>query len=132
MRKRMITAALAALALATALTGCATVGDGSSQLTGERWRKAELNTFDVLIISVDGKHHIERKGFPVIVDPGRRQIVVQGPPASGFSYGEQRTLTLDVKPCTLYFLEAKKANALAQDFEPRVNHTEARAGCTTK
>ena len=63
---------------------------------------------------------------------GLGQIVVQGPPASGFSYGEQRTLTLDVKPCTLYFLEAKKANALAQDFEPRVNHTEARAGCTTK
>lgn len=125
-------AALAAFGVVGLLAGCATVTDGSSQLTGQRWKKAELNTFDVMIISVDGKHYIERPGFPVLVEPGKRAIVVQGPAASGFTFGEQRTLTLEVKPCTVYYLEAKKANALAQDFEPRVNHTEARAGCTPK
>ena len=125
-------AALVAFGVIGLLAGCATVTDGSSQLTGQRWKRAELNTFDVMIISVDGKHFIERPGFPVLVEPGKRAIVVQGPGASGFTYGEQRTLTLEVKPCTTYYLEAKKPNALAQDFEPRVNHTEARAGCTAK
>lgn len=125
-------AAFGIVALVALLAGCATVTDGTSQFTGQRWKKAELNTFDVMIISVDGKHYIERPGFPVLVEPGKRAIVVQGPPAAGFTYGEQRTLTLEVKPCTTYYLEAKKANALTQDFEPRVNHTEARAGCTPK
>lgn len=122
--RRPVATVLATLALA----GCATVPADVSELTGQRWKRAELNTFDVTIISVDGKHYIERKNAPVLVEPGRRTIVVQGPAAAGFSYGEQRTLTLDVKPCTVYHLEAKKTNALAQDFEPRVNHELARGG----
>lgn len=120
-----------AAALALALSACATQ-DGVAQLTGERWRKAELNTYDVTIISVDGSHYIERRNQPVIIEPGPRKIVVQGPPASGFTYGEQRTLTLDVKPCTRYFIEAKKSGPLSQDFEPRVNFEEPLAGCTPK
>ena len=126
---------LSKLAAATALVAlaaaCATQA-GVSHLTGERWRKAELNTYDVTIISVDGSHYIERRQQPVIIEPGLRKIVVQGPPASGFTYGEQRTLTLDVKPCTRYFLEAKKAGPLSQNFEPRVNFEEPLAGCTPK
>jgi hypothetical protein len=120
--------ALAAIGLA-ALAGCATQ-EGFAYLSGYRWQKAELNTFDVQIISVDGKHYIERKGQPVMIEPGLRTIVVQGPPTAGFTYGEQRTLKLDVQPCTRYWLEAKKANALSQDFEPRVNYSEPIAGCT--
>jgi hypothetical protein len=119
---------LAAAAVALVVSGCAST-TSLSQLTGQRWLKAELNTFDVLIISVDGRHYIERPMAPVLVDPGPRTIVVQGPPVTGFSRGEQRTLKLDVKPCTRYWLEAKKSSALVQDFEPRVNHTEALAGC---
>ena len=126
---------LSKLAAATALVAlaaaCATQA-GVSHLTGERWRKAELNTYDVTIISVDGSHYIERRNQPVIIEPGLRKIVVQGPPASGFTYGEQRTLTLDVKPCTRYFLEAKKSGPLSQNFEPRVNFEEPLAGCTPK
>jgi len=121
----------AAAALAAVLVGCATQ-DGFSYLQGERWRKAELNTFDVIIISVDGTHYIERQYQPVMIDPGVRKIVVQGPPVAGFKYGEQRTLTLDVKPCTRYWLEAKKAGPLSQDFEPRVNYSEPIAGCAPK
>ncbi|MFN9806113.1 MAG: hypothetical protein ACK56N_06735, partial [Betaproteobacteria bacterium] len=91
-----------------------------------------INTYDVLIISVDGRHEIERGASPVLVEPGLRKIVVQGPPTAGFTYGQQRTLSLDVKPCTRYWLEAKKANALSQDFEPRVNYTEPVSGCAPK
>lgn len=130
---RILGPALLALAAAsvTVLAGCAT-SQSFSQLTGERWLKTELNTFDVVIISVDGTNYIERRGAPVRIDPGPRSIVVQGPATAGFRYGEQRTLKLDVQPCTLYHLEAKKTNRLAQDFEPRVNHTLPISGCGVK
>jgi hypothetical protein len=113
---------------AVLLAGCATP-DGFAYLTGYRWKKVELNTFDVTIISVDGQHYIERPNAPVMIDPGQRRIVVQGPATAGFRSGEQRALDLDVKPCTRYWLEAKKENSLAQDFVPRVNYSEPIAGC---
>ena len=131
MRMKLITVAAVALG-AVVIGGCATATTSYSQLTGKRWSKADINTFDVLIISVDGRHEIERGSAPVLVEPGMRKIVVQGPPTAGFTYGQQRTLTLDVKPCTRYWLEAKKANALSQDFEPRVNYTETVSGCAPK
>jgi hypothetical protein len=119
------------LAASALLAGCAT-SQTFSQLTGQRWLRAELNTFDVLVISVDGTSFIERPGAPVRVDPGLREIVVQGPSTAGFRFGEQRTLKLDVQPCTRYFLEARKANSLSQEFEPRVNFSEPIAGCGVK
>jgi hypothetical protein len=122
---------LAGLATAALLAGCATT-DSFSQLDGQRWRKAELNTFDVTIISVDGKHYIQRAGEPLQVVPGAYKIVVQGPPVAGFRFGEQRTLELNVEPCVRYWLEAKKDNSLAQDFVPRVNYSEPIAGCAVK
>lgn len=122
--QRIPTAAIFAAAL---LSGCATT-ESYSQLTGNRWLRADPFTYDVIIISVDDKSYIER-GQPIRIDPGPRKIVVQGPPTAGFRYGEQRSLHLDVQACTLYHLEAHKANALAQDFEPRVNHTQPVGGC---
>jgi hypothetical protein len=110
------------------LGGCATP-QSFSQLTGYRWLKAELNTYDVIIMSVDDRDYIERRGLPVQIDPGLRSIVVQGPSTAGFTYGEQRRLELFLQPCTRYYLEAKKENSLAQDFEPRVNFSEPIAGC---
>jgi hypothetical protein len=126
--QRILTAVILGAAV---LTGCATT-QSFSQLTGERWHRSELNTFDVIIISVDDRHYIERRGQPVRIDPGMRTIVVQGPPTGGFRDGEQRSLKLDVQPCTLYHLEARKSNSLAQDFEPRVNHTQPIVGCGVK
>jgi hypothetical protein len=117
-----------AASLAALLAGCATA-DTFSYIQGQRWMKAELNTFDVTIIRVDDKDYIQRGYAPIRIEPGLHKIVVQGPPTAGFRFGEQRTLTLDVKPCTRYWLEAKKDNALSQDFEPRVNYEEPIPGC---
>jgi hypothetical protein len=111
--------------------GCATP-DSFSYLQGERWRRAELNAFDLTIVSIDGSHRIQRPGQPLRVEPGTRRIVVQGPPAAGFSSGEQRTLTLEIQPCMHYWLEARKSNSLSQDFEPRVNRSEPISGCAVR
>jgi hypothetical protein len=108
--------------------GCAT-SEPFSYLDGARWNRVELNTFDTLIVSVDGKYYTQNSR--VRVEPGRRKIVLQAPPVDGFRFGEQRTLELNVEPCTRYWFEAKKANALSQDWEPRVNYKEPIAGCGT-
>lgn len=110
------------------LTGCATT-QNFSYLDGYRWNRAELNTFDTVIVSVDGQHYLENKR--VRVEPGLRKIVLQAPPTAGFRFGEQRTIELNIEPCTHYWFEAKKANALAQDWEPRVNYKDRIAGCGT-
>ncbi len=128
---RRLVLAAAATGLAVGLAGCA-ASVPFSQLDGQRWRKAELNTYDVLIVSVGGRHLIQRPGEPLQIEPGLQRIVVQGPPVAGFRFGQQRTLELQVEPCMRYWLEAKKDNALSQDFEPRVNHREPIAGCSAK
>src|SRR5204863_10193051 len=106
------------VAAIAALAGCAT--QPFSQLDGYRWNKVTLNTFDVTIISVDGEHYIQR-GVPIMVAPGQHKIVVQGPRTVAATTGTQRTLDLNVEPCTRYWLEARKVNPLMQDFEPAVN-----------
>jgi hypothetical protein len=127
MKSSLRTASFAALAAALGLAGCATQ-QPFSQLDGQRWVRTGLSTYDVTIISVDGEHYIQR-GAPIMIKPGQHKVVVQGPPTAGFRYGEQRTLDLNVEPCTRYWLEARKENSLKQDFTPAVNHSEPISGC---
>jgi hypothetical protein len=123
----MKTKTLLVLAAIAATAGCAT-NQPFAQLDGYRWSKVGLNTFDVTIISVDGEHYVQR-GVPIMITPGQHKIVVQGPPTAGFRFGEQRTLDLNVEPCTRYWLEARKENSLQQNFEPAVNYQEPISGC---
>jgi hypothetical protein len=116
------------VAALAAAAGCTTVEHPYAQLDGYRWNRVGLNTYDVTIISVDGEHYIQRQ-IPLIIAPGPHKIVVQGPPTAGFRYGEQRTLDLNVEPCTHYWLEARKENALQQNFVPAVNYAEPISGC---
>ena len=124
--KRLL--AVAAVAAIGITAGCATT-QPFSQLDGYRWNKAGLDTFDVTIISVDGEHYIQR-GTPIMISPGSHKIIVQGPPTAGFRTGAQKTLDLNVEPCTRYWLEARKQNALQQDFTPAVNYSDRISGCS--
>jgi hypothetical protein len=116
--------ALAALVTALAASGCAT--DSLSYVQGGRYFRAPIDTYDTMLISIDGKSTTQR---PAVIDPGMRMIVVQGFPTAGFSYGEQRALTVDVKPCVRYWIAARKDNRLSQDFEPYIDYSEPISGC---
>ncbi len=118
MTLRML-AATAALAAA----GCAT---NFSYIDGNRFFKSELNTHSVIVLDVDGRSQIRN---PVMVEPGVRVVRVQGPAAPGFRFGQDRTLTIDVKPCTRYYLKAVTPNAISQEFTPMVDFEEPISGC---
>jgi len=116
------------LAAVLATAGCETY-KSFSQLDGYRWSKVDLNTFDVTIIAVDDKSYIQRN-VPIMIEPGQHKIVVEGPPQAGSPKGQLRTLELDVKPCTRYWLEARKQNRVSADFVPAVNYEEPISGCS--
>ena len=110
-----------------ALTACASTDYHYSQLLGKRYYRAPIDTYDVTILRVDGKDTLSRQ---VLVDPGLRKVVVQGPPGGAAHLGEQREIALDVRPCTRYYLVAHRANKLASDFDVRVDYEEPVGGCT--
>ena len=116
--------AIAALTTALAVTGCAT--ESLSYVQTGRYFRAPIDTYDAILISIDGKSTTQR---PALIDPGQRTIVVQGLPAAGFHYGEQRAITLDVKPCMRYWIAARKDNRLSQDFQPFIDYAEPISGC---
>lgn len=113
-------------AVAGLLAACA-IPFQSSYLNGERWSRVEINTFDTRIVSVDG--YTRSQNERLLVEPGRRTVVLEAVPVGGFVWPQQRELVLEVEPCMQYWFEAKRISPLAQEWEPRVNHKESIAGC---
>ncbi len=118
---------LGALAAVTVLGACASTDYHYSQLVGKRYFRAPIDTYDVSILRVDGKDTVIR---PVLVDPGVRKIVVQGPPGAARVPGLEREISLDVRPCTRYYLVAVRPNRLGSEFDVRVEYEESVSGCT--
>ena len=112
------------IAAAVLLAGCGTT---YSQLDGNRYHRAQIDTYPVAIVEVDGGSELRN---PVYVDPGLRQVTVQAPPGGAGGYGERQTIALDVKPCTRYWLVAVKENPLSSRFTAKVDHQETISGCT--
>ena len=102
---------------AVLLAGCAT-STATSQLLGERYFLTNIDTYALDIASVDG---VSSTLSPQFVEPGTRRLVLRGPPGgAGFSAVE--SFTLEVKPCTRYYIVAVKANPLDTQFTPRVDY----------
>jgi hypothetical protein len=114
------------MAAAAALAGCS-APQPMSYLYGSRWLKAEMDTYDTFIVSVDGKGYIQDNR--IWVDPGPHHIVFQTLPVHGFTRSPERALDVNIEPCMRYYFEAKRATARTQDFEPRVNYKEPIVGC---
>ena len=129
--RNSLTAATAVFAVAAAaavtLGGCASGAYHFSQIVGDRYFKTNIDTYPVSINEVDGRSYIGRA--PVLVDPGLRKVVVQGPPTF-VDLMLTRTIELDVKPCMRYYLVAVKASPLDNDFSVRIDFEEPVAGCT--
>lgn len=127
-RSSASTSAAFVLAAASAfvLSGCAS-NYHFSQIVGTRYFKTNIDTYPVSINEVDGRSYLG--DAPVLVDPGLRKVVVQGPPAF-VNLMLTQTYELDVKPCIRYHLVAVKASPLDNDFTVRVDFEQPLAGCT--
>ena len=119
---------LSAVTFAAALSACAGLPPGYGQLDGHRYHLTSIDTYPVKITRVDNRDTI---GSLVFVDPGSRQVTVQGPPDGVHRLGEQRSIDLNVAPCTRYYLVAVKPNRLMTDFSVKVDHQEPIGGCST-
>ena len=117
----------AALSLGATLTACAGLPPGYGQIYGQRYFKAPIDTYAVQIVRVDDHDTLDT---PTYVDPGLHKITVQGPPDGVHRLGEQRSIDLQVAPCTRYYLVAQKANRLMTDFTVKVDYQEPIGGCT--
>ena len=102
---------------AVLLAGCAT-STATSQLLGERYFLTNIDTYALDIASVDG---VSSTLSPQFVEPGTRRLVLRGPPG-GAGYSAVESFTLEVKPCTRYYIVAVKANPLDTQFTPRVDY----------
>jgi len=132
----------AAVAAATVLAACASTDYHYSQLSGVRYYRVPIDTYPVSIVRVDGQDvlagplrrvpdHMDPYQRPVsLVEPGMRQVTVQGPPGGTGGIGELRTVPLEIAPCTRYYLVAVKSTPLANDFTVRIDHQEPVSGCT--
>ena len=133
----------AALAAACTLAACASSDYHYSQLSGARYHRVPIDTYPVSIVRVDGQNSLtgsplrlrseNRDGYQrsyALVDPGLRQVTVQGPPGGAGGVGETRTVPLEIAPCTRYYLVAVKPTRIASDFDVRVDYQEPIGGCT--
>ena len=110
-----------------AFAGCAS-GTHYSQLDGYRYHRTPIDTHPVMVTKIDG-HSTPPATSPVLVEPGPHDVAVQTYPSKLDPLGEQRTIKLDVKPCTHYYLVAVKPNGLARDFDVKVDYEEPVPGC---
>ena len=116
-----------AVLAACAFAACASTDYHFSQLYGNRYFKAPIDTYPVLIVRADGKDNVFKAA---LVDPGLRQVTVQGPPGGAGGVGNEKTLAVEVAPCTRYYLVAVKQNKLDSEFAVRVDYQEPVSGCT--
>lgn len=116
----------ALLSVAFALGGCAS-SYHFAQVVGTRYWKTNIDTYPVSINSIDGRDYIGTA--PILMDPGLRTIVVQGPPTF-VDLKETQTIQLDAKPCVKYYLVAVKPAPLLNEFAVRIDYEEPIAGCT--
>ena len=115
------------LSFAAACAGCAGLPAGYGQIYGHRYYQAPIDTHSVQIIRVDDRDTLDS---PTYVEPGVRKVTVQGPPDGTHRFGEQRTIDLNVAPCTRYYLVAVKPNRLLTDFTVKVDYQEPIGGCS--
>lgn len=119
------------LPLLLAASGCASLTvSHTSLLDGRRdFGRAELNTYPVRVLAIDGVYTVDAD--PVRIEPGQRVLRVSAPPAGVFTEPVVMDVPFTVEACKRYYLVAKRDQPLRQAFQLRVQQVEARTDCRT-
>jgi hypothetical protein len=91
---------------------------------------ADPNLRPVIVNRVDGETILSRT--PAVVAPGPHQVTVDLPPRKGFKIGTQETFELLASPCMRYYVAAKLANPVGQEWKAVIRSSELIGECAAK
>ena len=90
-------------------------------------RAADPNVIPVILNRVDERN--ARYPDRTTVEPGRRRVTVDVPPRKGFHLATQETFEIAAEPCTRYYIAARLATPVTQEWTPFVRSTERIGEC---
>ena len=109
------------------LGGCQTWGPTWSELSGRRITKVEMNRLPTIIERVDGQGAFA--SHPIKIEPGKRELVLQGPTPDRPGGAVLQTYTLVAEPCKRYYINAQYDNPIDNRWTPVIDFVEEIAGC---
>jgi hypothetical protein len=114
--------------IATATAMLVMAGCAASSLDKARFQQgASIETHPVRIVAVDGATVNETS---TAMAAGLRKVTVQMPTAAGFKPGDTKTIDLDVKACTQYWLVATRdTRASASEYDVKVDQEKRDYRC---
>lgn len=118
---------LATLALALAMSGCTTI---FSEVRGDfDMPTTALNDYPVRIIAIDGAFQMQEDPR---IEPGFHSLILASRKPSQFRVKREKAFPLVVEPCTRYFLAARHATSLSEDWELVIRKRESIGGCNAE
>ena len=88
------------------------------------------DTRPATVMKVDGTNRTIGQIEPV--PPGKHTVEVSIPGPTGMSSSSRDTLEIDAKPCTRYYLSARRSSRTADDWRSFVSSTEPIGECVKK
>ncbi len=81
-----------------------------------------IETHPVTIVAVDGAAVQAALANSATMAPGLRKVTVQMPASAGFKAGDTKTIDLEVKACTQYWLVATRDKRAGSEYDVKVDH----------
>jgi len=88
------------------------------------------DTRPAFVVKIDGSNVSIDSSDPV--PPGMRTVVVSIPGPKGMSNPRRATLTIDAKPCTRYYLAARRSSPTARDWSAFIAGSEPIGECVRR
>jgi hypothetical protein len=88
------------------------------------------DTRPAFVVKIDGRNVSIDRSEPVA--PGMRTVVVSIPGPKGTSNPGRATLEVDAKPCTRYYLAARRSSPTARDWSAFVAASEPIGDCVRR
>ena len=116
-------------AAALAAAGCASTDYHYSRIVGTRYFQSSIDTYPLQVLRVDQEQAPLNPREWMLIEPGLRTVVVTPYPVPIDRVGSEKSVQLNIEPCTQYYLVAVKPSRLSRDYEVRVDHQEPVPGC---
>lgn len=106
------------------LAGCSTI---FSQIHGDfDTATTELNDYPLQVVAIDGEYQISNEPR---IEAGTHALLLRSKKPTRFRNRDQKIIAFKVEPCTRYYLAARHATSLSEDWSLVVRKQEPIGGC---